>query len=732
MERPPASANPGTPIQSIPQPTLAVGGQSTIGLIWQMGSFIALTLLAHGVGIALALPVAIALASKGAGEIATIALCGFGVLLVSRFLARRIEGLSLQAIGIGFDRPWLRHLAVGCLLGGGLITLAWFVYGWCGWRTVDTPARGSSRWLFLCIGMVFCAATAVQEELVCRGYGFQVLYRRSPASALCLGGLVFAGMHYLNTGGTSPIALANLFLLHIFFAACYLRTRSLWLPIGLHTGWNFVEAFVLGMPMSGRKPTKLLFTTTLDTNLWTGREFGPEGGLIVTAILLTATLVSWLWVRQRNPAVDLLAVRTDRPHVQSASSLVPALVVPTTPTHRVLATDVLRGIAVLGILPMNMQIFALFPATVFYPYAGDYTDHVNITVWTLVRVFFGSKDLLIFSMLFGAGILLVSESSRVPAESGSALHYRRMAVLAVFGLFHAYVIWAGDILVTYALCGSLVYLLRNLRPSILALLGIIACAVPLALLGSAQFVIPHLPSSFQDSLLSLFQPSAEAIAHFNEVYGGSWLTQMQQRIPDAFANETTNVLLCMGWIAGGMMLLGMAMQKHGVFTARGSSRGYTLMIILALLAGFPLLIYSFVWNSTRQWRLADGFFPGWFFREISYFIIAAGLIGGVMLICRYGKLPRATAALGHVGRMALTNYLMQSVICSLIFYGHGLGLVGKVDHLGQVLITLLIWGGQLVLSPVWLRRFRYGPGEWLWRSLAYGRWQPMSQARSQS
>ncbi len=394
-------------------------------------------------------------------------------------------------------------------------------------------------------------------------------------------------------------------------------------------------------------------------------------------------------------------------------------------TQRVLATDVLRGIAILGILPMNMQIFALYPVTVFYPYAGDFTDPINIATWTLLRVFIGSKDLIIFSMLFGAGMILAEGSRRAPGNTGSALHYRRMAVLFAFGLVHAYLIWSGDILVTYALCGSLVYLFRKLRPTTLAILGILSFAVPMGLLFLAHFVVQRLSPNTQNALISGLRPDAESIAHFNQVYGGSWLAQMENRIPDALLNETIAGLLFMGWIAAGMMLLGMAIQKHGVLTGKSSTRSYVMMIAAALVVGFPVLIYSFVWNFARQWRLPDGFLLGWCFRESSYLVIAFGWIGAVMLICRHGKLPRLSVALGAVGRTALTNYLMQSIICSLIFYGHGLELVGKVDHLGQILITLLIWIAQLVLSPIWLSRFQFGPVEWLWRSLTYWRKQPM-------
>jgi len=704
--------------QAFLQPPAPTGG-TTAGVIWQLAAFAALAVLAHGVGMALALPVSAVAGSRQLGEVAAIAFSGIGVLIVSSFLTRKLEGLPLRAIGIGFDRPWVRHLAIGALVGGGLIALAWLAFRSFGWASVQ-DASTTGRWLRLLVGAVFCLVTALQEETVCRGYGFQILYRRSPAVALILGGLLFAGMHIRNAGGTDPIALANLFLAHTFYAGAYLRTRSLWLPIALHAGWNFAEAFVLGMPMSGRVPKGLVFTTTLDANLWTGRTFGPEGGLVVTGLLIAATAVVWFVVRQRRPAIDLLNVTVARP-----SQFAPALAAPTAPHRRVLGTDVLRGIAVLGILPMNMQIFALFPATVIYPYAGDFTDSTNIALWTLLRVFIGTTDLLIFSMLFGAGILMVERSSAASGDSGASLHYRRMAVLFVFGLFHAYLIWPGDILVTYAICGSIVYLFRKLPSATLASIGIFAFAVPMGLLLAAHFVVGNLPENTQHKLSSMLRPDGQLIAHFNQAYGGNWLAQMEQRIPDAFTNQTLNVLLCMGWIAGGMMLLGMAMHKRGVLTAETSDRGYKMMIAAALIVGFPLVIYSLVWNFARQWRLPDGFFLGWALRETSYLVIALGWIGAVMLTCRKGKLPRLTAALGAAGRMALTNYLLQSIVCSLIFYGHGLGLVGKVGYLGLILFTLAIWGGQLVLSPVWLARFRFGPAEWAWRSLAYGRWQPM-------
>ena len=403
---------------------------------------------------------------------------------------------------------------------------------------------------------------------------------------------------------------------------------------------------------------------------------------------------------------------------------------PTRPESRLLAPDVLRGIAVLGILPMNMQIFAMHPASVVYPYAGAFTDGKNIAAWIGLRILIGSTVLSLFSMLFGAGMLMFDDSRRRAGANPTILHYRRMAALLVIGLGHAYLIWGGDILVTYALCGALIYLFRNWSPRQQVILGAAAYAVPMMLILAGHFLVPQLPAGISRNITALFSPGPEQIAEFNRAYGAGWLEQMPQRLSDAVANQTGNFLLCMGWIVAGMMLIGMGLFRSGVLSARGPDRTYRRMILVAAIVGYPLLIYSFVWSANRNWRLPDGFLLGWFFRESAYPIILLGWIGATMLVCKHGKLCGTTGTLAAAGRMALTNYLVQSILCSLIFHGHGLGLVGKVDLVGQIAITLVIWTAQLIYSPIWLRHFRFGPAEWLWRSISYGRRQPMRSTRA--
>jgi uncharacterized protein len=650
------------------------------------------------------------------------------LIAISWLLARLFEGQSIAAIGIGLDRPWARHVAIGTLVGAGLLGCAWVLFNLCGWATFERFTELAARYPKFILAVLLCLSVAVSEELLFRGYALQVLARWNLPAAVVLTGMLFVAIHLPNAGGTAPIVIANVFLAHLLYTACYLRTRSLWLPIGLHASWNFTGPFVLGMPLS--VPEVSILTTDLKPGLWTGNEFGPEGGLIVTLLLAIATAVAWRFVKQRNPRPDLLSAETPVPErgpeparyppptPQSAPSLAPE-------SKRILAIDVLRGIAILGILPMNMQIFAMIDGAFLNPYAGQWTDKLNVAVWAVQHVLIGHKDLTIFCMLFGAGIVMIDARCRAKGQSAIALHYRRMAILLVIGLLHAYLIWHGDILFTFAMCGFVVYLFRDLRPRLLVLLGVLAYAVPMGLLLVGQWALPRLPEDLAADVHTLFRPTADQIAQYNAAYSGSWLKQMPHRAGSALGLQTVLLVVAMGWVALGMMLVGIGLHKLRVFSGELSSRTYLLMLGAGVLIGWPLILFGLYQNFTTGWTPERSFFGGRIYSECAFPIMAVGWIGLVMLVCKYGKLKWLTQPISAVGRMALTNYLMHSVICSLIFYGHGLGMVGRIDRVGQLGIAVAIWIAQLIYSPLWLRRYRFGPVEWLWRTLTYGKPQPM-------
>ena len=398
---------------------------------------------------------------------------------------------------------------------------------------------------------------------------------------------------------------------------------------------------------------------------------------------------------------------------------------PVAETARIEAIDVLRGFALLGILVMNIQGFAMPQAAYFNPTAYGDLEGANLYVWLAGRMLADQKFMAIFSMLFGAGIVLMAERSE--GSGGARLHYRRMGYLLVIGLLHAHLLWHGDILVTYAVCGMAVYPLRRLSPGWLAVLGTTLLAV-----GSASSVTGGLSLDYwQKEELTAFtaevwRPTPEMIESSLATFRGSWLDQQPARSAEALAFQTFFLIIWGFWRAGGLMLMGMALFKCGVFSARRSPRFYAGLIAAAVAVGLPLQAYGLSLDFERGWPLWS-FFIGAQFNYWPSIAVSLGYVGLVMLACRTPALRRLTRPFTAVGKTALTNYLLQSVLCTTLFYGHGLGWFGSVDRLGQVGLVAGVWAVQLLASPLWLRRFRFGPAEWAWRSLAYATRQPLKR-----
>ena len=241
------------------------------------------------------------------GNIAGLLVGVLAVVGASWFCVRRFDRRPLSAVGIGLDRPWLKHLGWGSAAGVGLFSLCLAGYTGARLASVRLNPELAGQGRDVLIGALFCLLFAGWEELVCRGYAFQAVARRNLSLAVLLSGLVFIAMHLTNPGVYHPLVLANLFLGHVWFAVSYLRTRSLWLPIGLHAGWNFAQYFLFGIVESQVGLSANLLITDWDRTLWTGNEFGPEGGVAVTLVVGAAIVVVWRWVKQQRPQHDLLA-----------------------------------------------------------------------------------------------------------------------------------------------------------------------------------------------------------------------------------------------------------------------------------------------------------------------------------------------------------------------------------------------------------------------------------------
>ncbi len=189
--------------------------------------------------------------------------------------------------------------------------------------------------------------------------------------------------------------------------------------------------------------------------------------------------------------------------------------------------------------------------------------------------------------------------------------------------------------------------------------------------------------------------------------------------------ETMVFMIQTGWRALGLMLVGMALLKWGVLSAERSTRFYTRLAVLGLGLGLPVVAYGIVRNFAAEWSIGYSFFLGSQFNYWGSIGVSLGYIALIMLVSQSSRFKGITRRLAAVGRMAFSNYLLQTVICTTLMYGHGFGLFGRVERWQQALIVIVIWIIQLAVSPVWLRHFRFGPAEWLWRTLTYWKPQPM-------
>lgn len=424
---------------------------------------------------------------------------------------------------------------------------------------------------------------------------------------------------------------------------------------------------------------------------------------------------------------------------------------PVAELDRIASVDVLRGFALLGILVMNIIAFALPDAAYSNPQVAGGFAGSDYVVWLLSHLFFDLKMMAIFSMLFGAGLALMAGRAEARGRSPRGVHYRRIGWLLAFGLVHAYFLWWGDILYHYAVCGLWLYLFRRRSAKTLVMVGllVIMIAIPLTIGFGFQIASQREKAAEAEAAISAgsspdelapelrqalaewslmrpgFQPTAEEIAKQVETYRGGYWGIFKHRAGTLVMFQTVFFLAFFLWRAGGMMLLGMGLMKLGVFSAKRSNRFYALSVAIGYGIGLPIVAYGARELMTHQFDVAFAFRLGLHFNYVGSLLVALGHVGVVMLVYKAGLIEWLTHRLAAVGRMALTNYLLQTVICTTLFYGYGFGLFAAINRTGLIGVVLAIWIFQLVASPWWLARYRFGPAEWLWRSLTYWQRQPM-------
>lgn len=415
---------------------------------------------------------------------------------------------------------------------------------------------------------------------------------------------------------------------------------------------------------------------------------------------------------------------------------------------RIEAIDTLRGFALLGILVMNITGFAFPFAAYFNPTVYGGSTGLDFGAWVAANLLFELKMMNIFSMLFGAGLLLMAERAEAAGRPFGRIYFRRLLWLLGIGLIHAYLVWHGDILVTYALCGVVLYLFRRRSARALVVAGLLFLLFGALIQTGGGFAQRQLRNVVEEieakvaagqvmterrqalvdqwnGLRRGFGPTPDEIDETIRNMRGDLATVVRENAHEALNIHTQALPFYLFWRALGMMLVGMGLLKLGVLSARRSPRFYTRWMIAGFGLGLPIVAFG-IWRwSVHGFDFVASFLVDGQYNYFGSVLVSMGYIGLVMRLCQSGRVRGLRARLAAVGRMALTNYLLQSVLCASLFFGYGLGLFGRVGRFHLWAIILGIWIVELAISPWWLARFRFGPAEWLWRSLTYGRLQPM-------
>jgi len=435
-----------------------------------------------------------------------------------------------------------------------------------------------------------------------------------------------------------------------------------------------------------------------------------------------------------------------------------ALGEPVQQRERISAVDTLRGFALLGILVMNISSYALHEGFDFHPTSIGDIGKLNIVLWAVRFVLFEGKMRGIFSMLFGAGVILLASRLEKRGEGTHAadIFLRRNLWLVAIGVIHGYFLWFGDILYTYAVTGLLfLYPCRKLKGRTLLIAGLAAFVITeiygltryenrkrlieRAQVAQAAEAAGQKLSDQQKDDLKTYQRILNA-AHPDQAELEKESAEMRGGYAGVFrryATETMNVQSVSYYKFGfcdslGMMLIGMGLLQLGFLSAQLPYRAYAWTAVIGYGIGLPLGALS-TWEA---WRHG---FPSlvllrWLLLPYDWQRLAVGIAHAsiVLMIVKAGALKWITRPLAAVGQTALSNYLGTSVICTLIFNGYGLGMFGKLQFYQLFYVVAGVWAVNLTVSPLWLRYFRFGPVEWAWRSLTYWKMQPMRRVNAAS
>ena len=409
---------------------------------------------------------------------------------------------------------------------------------------------------------------------------------------------------------------------------------------------------------------------------------------------------------------------------------------PVQQNQRIELIDAIRGFALLGILMVNMPLMYEPMSKIML---GS-KEHVNLLQYlseTFIKFFFEGKFFLIFSTLFGYGFYIFMQKAEDIKFSVLTVFRRRLFVLLLFGLLHIFLLWGGDVLFVYSLFGFLLILFRNSANKTIirwALFFILFPVVALIVLTSFFIILNSIPEMKTEIDLQ----NQESLIYYEDMVNrarqtyssGTFPEIISMRLEEYFDSFLVNILFFCPTIMG-MFLIGLLAAKNNFFSdVQHKKEIFKRFIKIALPTGIICNLFYVISLSYADFLSVDF----WLLLN-SVMGLAGGLtfslcyISLISLSFIYNKNNFLIRNLVPVGRMALTNYLSQSLICAILFHSYGFAFYSKIEIWQGILLTFLIFSIQIIFSRIWLRYFLFGPLEWIWRSLTYLKFQPFLKAK---
>lgn len=418
--------------------------------------------------------------------------------------------------------------------------------------------------------------------------------------------------------------------------------------------------------------------------------------------------------------------------------------------NRIESLDIARGFALFGILMVNVQLLCQ-PMAWLWNGGGSNEGPVGAAAYYATRLFFESKSYPLFSLLFGMGMMLMHQRAVAVGRSFAKLYLRRLSMLLVMGVLHALLLYFADVLIIYSLIGFFTMWMMGRRSKMLLALSVSLLTLAVLFSAFSGFMgMRYYASKGADPLAgepaqtAMVQPADENIGFsefFEQVKQGEFAAQgpmspeWQSAAKDAFQNGPLShaiLMRCLEWIVeqinwtlgagavlriSGMFLLGAWLMKVDALGV-GAARWMRRLILIGLLIGLPCSFVSVLLTAAATEHSA-WWFVGYFLMTPAGLCVALGYMGlSIWLARRFGE-GWFALSIASTGRMALTNYIMQSFLVCVIVQHWGFGMYGEISQSQMLVIAVSIYFFQLVASPLWLSRFTMGPLEWLWRWWTY-------------